>query len=401
MAKKISDSLEAARNIGKTPGRPILPSAPQSPSLVKVQPIEDEVGFDTPTRFAFMGLGQGGCRMADKFYSYGYRRVGLYNSTDQDFEGLDPAIVRWHAGAGGAAKDMQRAVTILANRKSECMDLFSRAWGPKFDWGIICAGLGGGTGGGSIVSFVQLAKSYAKQCGVDPERIGALVSLPRRAEGAQVCANAARAFRALLSMKVTPLIVIDNEKINDVFAPSMRKLHDTANESIVSTFNAFNYYAGRRSTFSTFDTAEWLDILSSGILALGASALDATSIHSVADVSAQVRSALAGRVLADVDLSSGRVGAAIMVASEDVLDRFSSDYFDAGFSAVVTTLTQNDPNKVVLAHRGLYGEDDNNDSLFCFTAVGGLQPPKRLKELEEEGKLAQGDSTSAGSYFGL
>lgn len=401
MAKKITDSLEAARSINKTPGRPTLPSALKRDNVVKVQPIEDELGYDSATKFAFMGLGQGGCRMADKFYSYGYRRVGLYNSTDQDFDGLDPAITRWHANAGGAAKNMQKAVEILSDKKSECLDLFSRAWGPKFDWGIVCAGLGGGTGGGSIVSFVQLAKAYAKQCGNDPNRIGALVSLPRRAEGAQVCANAVRAFRALLSLKVTPLLVIDNEKINDVFSPSMRKLHDTANESVVSTFNAFNYYAGRRSTFSTFDSAEWLDVLSSGILAIGVAELDAAGIYSVADVSSQVRAVLDGRVLADVDLTSGRVGAAVIVASEDTLDKFSSDYFDAGFAAVATAMTQNDPNKVVLSHRGLYAHESDDESLLCFTAVGGLNPPTRLQELEEEGKLAQGNSATTGSYLGL
>ena len=61
-----------------------LPTAPEPE-----KEYEDEV--EGAYKFAFMGAGQGGSRMAEAFYSLGYRRISVINTAQQDLN----TIYKW------------------------------------------------------------------------------------------------------------------------------------------------------------------------------------------------------------------------------------------------------------------------------------------------------------------
>ena len=67
--------------------------------------VNDEFNYDVAFNLAFVGSGQGGARLASSFYDLGYRRVGLFNTAESDFQGLPDAIERHTLDLGGAAKD--------------------------------------------------------------------------------------------------------------------------------------------------------------------------------------------------------------------------------------------------------------------------------------------------------
>ena len=66
--------------------------------------VNDAFDYETAFNLAFVGSGQGGARLASSFYDLGYRRVGLFNTAESDFQGLPDAIERHTLDLGGAAK---------------------------------------------------------------------------------------------------------------------------------------------------------------------------------------------------------------------------------------------------------------------------------------------------------
>lgn len=164
--------------------RAISPSA-HKPALRQVS-VNDTFDYDVALNMAFLGAGQGGGRIANAFWHIGYRRVGVFNTTDTDFEGLDTDVPTLSLDIGGAAKDMQFARQSLRGREEEIRDLMVRAWGNTLDLALVCVGLGGGSGSGTAMPLVRLARKYMEDKGGQP-RVGAVVSLPNPTEGQQVC----------------------------------------------------------------------------------------------------------------------------------------------------------------------------------------------------------------------
>jgi cell division GTPase FtsZ len=360
--------------------------------------IHDQFSYDVAFRMAFLGTGQGGGRIADAFYRLGYRRVAAFNTTDNDFDGL--AIDQLHSlETGGSAKDTKQAAAALRHREEEIVDLMMRSWGNELDCALICASLGGGTGSGTAPQLVQVARRYMEDRGLPP-RVGALVSLPTVTEGYQVCRNAVTAFKQLMDMQVSPLIVIDNARIQQLYRPGITQLHAKANNTISSLLHLFNQLAAIHSQFITFDRSELAQLLDSGICVMGAASID--NINSPADVSKAIREELTNNVLAEVDLSRGKKAACLFVGSQDVLDSLDLSFFDAGYSQLDRTLGSAYDGKVeTVVHRGLYlgGEP----GLQAYTMISELDPPKeRLAELAKKGGLINGGGMSSiGDYLGV
>lgn len=361
--------------------------ASHKPASVKAVEIADTFTYDTAMHMAFIGVGQGGGKIAQSFWEIGYRRVGAFNTTDSDFEGLDPQIPKLSLNIGGAAKNMQLARNAVRESGEDIYDLITRAWGSKFDCAIICVGLGGGTGGGSALPFVELARKYMTEKGLTT-RVGAIVSLPSVDEGQQVCRNAITAFNELHSAGVSPLIIIDNDKIADLYNPPMSQLLPKSNELISQLFHLFNQLANTKSSHITFDRAEFAQLMDNGIVVMGSADIDVNNIKGPADISTEIREQLAANVLADIDLRTGSIAACVFVAGQDVLDAYSKDYFAAGYTTLnrlVGSALPEDTPKVV--HRGLYvGED----GLQCYTMVSQLEPPmNKLQALARQAGTTQ------------
>lgn len=349
--------------------------------------INDAFGHDVAFSMAFIGAGQGGGRMADAFYNLGYRRVAVFNTTESDFHGINEAIPKFSLDIGGAAKDAAWAKAQLKGRTEEIWDLLTRAWGNTIDYGMVCVGLGGGSGSGTASSLVQIARKYLESKG-RPPRVGAIVSLPPVSEGQQVAKNAVNAFKELLHLKVSPLIIVDNARIQDVYRPAMSKLYGTANELVSSLLHLFNTLAAAKSEHVTFDRSELGQLLDGGIVVMGSADIEIGRVESPADISTCIREQFEDSVLAQVDPRTGKKGACIFVADSTVLDTYSREYFDAGFTQLDRTIGQESGGDTVI-HPGVYpGDPESQQGLQCYTMISELAPPhQRLSELAKKAGL--------------
>jgi len=374
----------------------LSPSSRQQ--AVKQVVVNDEFGYDVAFNMAFLGTGQGGSRIANAFYQLGYRRVAVMNTTDMDFAGIAEPIPKLNLAVGGAAKDPIFAANSLRGREEEVWDLMTRSWGNSPDYALICVGLGGGTGSGTTPILVDLARKYMESKG-KPPRVGCIVSLPPTTEGQQVSKNAVQTFKTLLDMKVSPMLIIDNARIHELYKPGMTRLHATANETVSQLFHLFNQLAAVHSEFITFDRAEFAQLLDGGVVVLGAADIPVESINTPADISTRIREDLTNNVLATVDLKRGKKAACLFVGSQDVLDSLSLDYFDAGFTQLDRLIGSAYSKKVpTVIHRGLYlGAEPG---LQCYTMISELDPPlDRLAELGKKGMLDTASSPKGVASF--
>jgi cell division GTPase FtsZ len=353
--------------------------------------INDAFPYDVAFNMAFLGSGQGGARLASSFYDLGYRRVGLFNTAESDFQGLPAEIQRHTLPLGGAAKDARFAEAALNGHEEEIWDLLQRSWGNDVDYGLICVGLGGGTGSGTSGRLVQIAREYMESKGKAP-RVGVIASIPSYTEGQQVCRNAVTAFQRLLELKVSPLILIDNARINTLYRPGMTQLFNVANSTVSQLFHLFNQLAAVHSPLITFDRSELAQLLDHGICVMGAASLQ--NITSPADISAAIRDQLTNNVLAEVDLKQGTKGACLFVGDQEHLDSLSLDFFDAGFTQMNRTLKGG--NSVV--HRGVY--IGSSPGLQAYAMISDLKPPiATLAKLAKEANITKSQLSGGMAQF--
>jgi cell division GTPase FtsZ len=380
--------------------RALTPAAKQR--AARQVAVNDAFPYEVAFQCAFLGSGQGGSRIADSFYQLGYRRVAVFNTTDRDFYGISTDIPTLSFDIGGAAKDAGFAAQHLKGRDQEVWDLMLRAWGNVVDYALVCVSLGGGTGSGTVSGLVQMARKYMESKGRTP-RVGAIISLPQVDEGQQTARNTVIAFQELLTLKASPLIIIDNKRIDEVYdKPGFADLYPIANKAVSQLFHLFNQLAASDKGTITFDQSELAQLLDSGIVVMGATDIPVAEIKSPADISTRIREDLANSVLAAVDIKRGRKGACLFVSSRDVLKAFSSDFFAAGFDQLERIVGSAYGGQVAtVIHRGVYPVGDGG--LQCYTMISELDPPReRLGELARKAGLdVQRVTSSIAAYLGV
>ena len=80
----------------------------------KVEKNKDEC--DVAFKFAFVGAGQGGSRIAHAFHRLGYRKLSAINTAQQDLNTIDLEH-KLCIGTGGAGKDPSKAKSDFEERK--------------------------------------------------------------------------------------------------------------------------------------------------------------------------------------------------------------------------------------------------------------------------------------------
>lgn len=410
--QKMEKAMEAAKAAPRRPSP--RDASPPPPTRLRVPPpIEDDFGTVTvdvdgeqveqKVRVAMttglLGTGQGGARIAQAFWNLGYRHVGAFNTTETDFKGIAADMPKFSMDIGGAGKDMRMALEALSRREEEAYELMTRAWGDRLDCALICVGLGGGTGSGTGARLVELARRYMEDKN-RPPRVGAVVSLPT-AEGQMVARNAVTAFRDLVAVKASPLIIMDNARIDELYNDEgVAKLFPLANDAVARMFHLFNLRAAEHSEHITFDRSEFAQLLDGGIVVMGEADIDVKAITSPADVSQAIRERLARNVLASVDLTRGKKAACVFTGEKAVLDSFPTAYFEAGFNQLdrVVGSARKDGAPTVI-HRGLY--EGTERGLQCYTMISELPPPHdRLADLARKGGLDR-NAPGLAQFLGL
>ena len=341
--------------------------------------VEDEVqvAFD----FAFVGAGQGGSRIAETFQKIGYKRVAAINTAQQDLNSVTVENKKC-IGQGGAGKDHSVAAKLFKENKEDVIDFLKYSFGEKFDKIFVCAGAGGGTGAGMTEDLIYTCKEIQETNKSESNKVGLFLALPKYSEGKKVCENAInvleKAYKLVEDGVVSPLIVVDNEKITKMY-PSLAvsKFWQTANMSIAGIFHLFNLISSKDSSYTSFDKKDYQTVLESGAMIFGTSKVkdwkDAVAI------SRSVRENLKNNLLCGgFDISTGNIAAAVAMANTDILDELPESHLDQAFEQLNRMLGAGST-----LHRGVYSS--NKNELNIFTAVANLgKPEDKINELKNQ-----------------
>jgi cell division GTPase FtsZ len=342
--------------------------------------------FQGAFKFAIIGSGQGGGRLAHTFWNMGYKRVAVLNTSEQDLSSIDmPAERKMLIGSGGAGKNPAVAAAVLKEHKEDVLDFMRRSFGPGFDRVICCASAAGGTGSGTLMHVVDAAIELQQSLKTTSQKVGVILALPKISEGQKLNANAYNILRDAIALVdkglVSPLILVDNEKISSLYPKlAVDSFWDTANKSLISLFHLFNLTAIRESRYTSFDPSDLRTILDSGLITFGATPVD--QWKDATGIAYAIRNSLKKNILSGgVSLDTGSVAGAIVIGSEEVLTEVPQANLDTAFEQLTRILK---PGNTV--HRGIYR--GNKPGLVVYTMIGGLgRPSDKLAELRKAGNV--------------
>jgi len=219
--------------------------------------IDDAGGSLT---YGIVGSGQGGGRMAKAFYDLGYTKTVAFNLAESDLNYLDlPDRHKHHLkfeGSQGAGKNHEFSQKAFETRSQEIFNKFKEIFGNDIDRIMICVGVGGGTGGGSVMQLLKVAKKYFTYIGVDNpnERVGVVASLPTTGECASpVVANNSYnrmndLCKAAEKKEFAPLVIVDNDKIKKLYPKlTVKQFWPTLNNTVAGLFHIFNILSNKDS----------------------------------------------------------------------------------------------------------------------------------------------------------
>jgi len=355
--------------------------------------VENTVGGSV--RYAFVGSGQGGGRLAEAFYSLGYNKTICVNTSPQDLHGIgvpESQKILLEAGAGGAGKDMVAGEDALVKNQQHVYNAMKQIFGKHVDHLIICAGAGGGSGGGSLIPLIMIAKKYLQYCGYVEDvdsRVGVLMTLPTNGEATsvKVATNsytlASKVSDLAEANSISPLLVLDNDRTQKLYGNSkkltMKNFWPTINANVATLFDIFNRVSSKHSDYTSFDPADYQTITKAG----GHTIMGVTSIHPAklndeTEVFKQLKESLSKTLLADgFDLTTATCASAIIVGGKDTFENVEGlpNIIDYAFDMLATM------TGAATVHRGVY--EDDRAGLRIYTIISGLKRPSaRYRKLE-------------------
>ncbi len=363
-----------------------IPEAVMPPTTeVQVEdPHKDK--FDSAVRMAFLGAGQGGGRIVQSFFNFGYRRVCAVNTTNQDLAPLSlPNKLVIGDNRGGAGKDPIEGELAAKESYEDIMDLLMRSWGESVEQMFVCVGAGGGSGTGSWPVLLDAMREYGKSTNIEKpfyKHLGVIMTMPKRSEGARVQRNAHKAIGLALDKlekhQISALILVDNAKIHELYPGLPVKMFwQVANDNFAGIFHTFNLLAAKDSEYNTFDRADLRSVIRNGMMIFGRTRVEKWSGKE--DISVAVRQNLKKTLLADgFDLSKADMAGAIVVAHDEVLQTIPMENIDYAFNSLGRSLG----NEGITLHNGIY--EGRRPGMEVFTIISGLETPKdRVEELEK------------------
>ncbi len=367
---------------------PTLELEEYAPQMIEDDSVEDLIGGST--HYAWLGAGQCGGRLVKSFYELGYRKALALNTTHHDLDLLElPNSQKFLMDIGemGAGKDMSRGQEATQRYQQEIIHLKQKIFGSKVNHIMVCFGAGGGTGSGSALKLVDIAKKYARHVGIENpnKRVGVMLTLPTVGEASSplVSQNTYRVVSELGQLaqegKISPLIIIDNEKISKMYPGlTVKNFWSTINNTVAGLFDIFNRLSALSTDYTSFDTVDYHSIMEAG----GCAIMGLTKVTEFKDkyaISTAVKHNLQKTLLANgFDLSSAKVAGCIMVGGRKLMENVPGLQDNINYAFDVLS----DITGKATVHRGIY--EDNKDSLRVYTVIGGLDmPAKRLAEFTD------------------
>ena len=360
---------------------------PETPDPVSTSEIADTFEHPVAFKFAFVGVGQAGGRIARTFQELGYARVCAINTAAADLAELKtfPANTKLDIGEQqGAGKDPEVAARLVKDKDGEIYDLYKRAWGPDVDYAFICLSGAGGSGAGMYRKAVEVAKVFMRDH-KRPVKVGVIMALPKNSEGQRGAKNVLHSMRQLPALNLSPIIFIDNERFLSLYGNTvaLQQEKPASNASTAQLLHTFNRLAGTESEDvggTTFDPADFSRCMDSGVVAFAAASVKQWS--NPTDLTGPIREQLQRNTLVSLDLTGGTVAGLLYVitgAAWDGPQAIGASSIDHGNASMHRLLKQQDS---VVFH-GVYPAQ-GKDGVKILAMVGGLPfPEERIADLAE------------------
>jgi cell division GTPase FtsZ len=355
--------------------------------------IEEEIGvvdrIKGSTRYAWLGSGQCGGRLVKSFYDLGYKKVLAMNTAYHDLDMLEIPVEQkflMDIGELGAGKDIERGERAVHQYQQEILHLARQIISTQVDHIMVCFGAGGGTGSGSIIGLINIAKRYARYIGLQNpnKKVGVVMTLPTVGEASSplVAENAYRVATRLGELasarEISPLIIVDNDKINKMYPGlTVKSFWPSINNTVAGLFDIFNRISALSTQYTSFDPVDYHSIIESG----GCTIMGLTKVKKYDEkyaISEAVKNNLQKTLLASgFDLSTAKLAGCIAVGGKTLMNKASGlqDNINYAFD-VLSEITGR-----ATIHRGIY--EDDRESLRVYTIIGGLDSPTgRLEELK-------------------
>lgn len=348
---------------------------------------------NTAVKMAFLGAGQGGGNLAEAFWQLGYRRVAVVNTTSRDMQRLTIPETNRHLfkSPGGAGKDPSVGKKCIEAEYEDVFRLCQNSFKKDVDQILICAGMGGGTGTGSVRTLINLAREYLTSIGVKDAatKVGVIATLPTRDESAAVQRNALEALEPLLDLaergELSPLVLVDNARVMALYGQaSVVDVWTKANKNIAALFDVFNVLcaADDDSVHVTCDPQDYRTVLLSGILTFGRTKIG--EVKKPSDLADAVRENVKkGLLVEGLDISRATHGAAILLADAESLNTISQEALENAFGSLNRLMHQGPETKL---HRGVYASA--KPGIYLYSILGNLgRPAQRLAEMKAKAGL--------------
>lgn len=364
---------------------------PDPPSGDSSGEIADTFASPVAYKFAFIGVGQAGGRIAKTFQDLGYARVAAVNTAVADLAELTtfPASAKLDVGSQqGAGKDPTAAAALFEGQHESLIELMVRSWGTDVDHVFVCFAAGGGTGAGGFTAVANAAKDYMKSLKKSPKKVGCIMAMPKDAEGQRPAANTVYSASKLAVLNLSPIIFVDNERFKTLYGKriAVNQEKPASNAGTAKLFHVFNQLAGTKSESvggTTFDAGDFAKLLDSGVVAFAAATVKDWTTPGA--VSQAIRSQLEQNVLASLTLSDGDVAGLLYVISGKAWDGDTAvtvEQLDSGVEMMNRMLCVKDTTKNTTVFSGVYPSGGSTDEIQILGMVGGLPYPKaRLQEL--------------------
>jgi tubulin-like protein CetZ len=368
--KALRERLAGMQAEAETPDKIIKEEKKMTPKIVKKKSI----------KMGIIGSGQAGSRLAETFAELGYNAVAI-NTAKQDLEQIKlPEVNKLFLdySIGGASKDQSIGHDAAQMHKDSIYELVKDKLGDSQVF-VLCFSLGGGSGGGSASTLVDVLSIFEKP-------IVVITVLPMLNEDAQTKSNALDTLSNLSKMvqnkTIHNLIVADNTKIESIFADvGQLDFYSVSNAAICEPLDVFNTYSAMSSKVKSLDGMELLKILIDGE---GLSLMGQMAVYNYEEdtslAEAVITNLSSGLLASGFDLKQTKYAGVIILANEGVWARIPSSSINYAMSMI-----QDVAGTPAGIFRGIYEADLKEDAVMVYSFFSGLAlPDARVEELKKE-----------------
>ncbi|MCM3716062.1 plasmid replication protein [Alkalihalobacillus oceani] len=365
------------------------------------QQLLRDSNVDISMKFGFLGLGMGGCsiaaacadiEMAKTNYRFPYSAL-LVNTNKVDLDKIETKnslIRKLLVGNGkGAGRNPSVGEQIFReNQEAIKNEILTQFKDSEFVW--VVAGLGGGTGTGSIIQAAQTLYNN----GFD-NKFGLILTLPRLTEGKVVLDNALEQLQTisrLMDSAFGSIILVDNNKLYGDYTTlepnaSVSDYLNFSNEYVADTLHELNIITASFKPYGEFhfDSSEFENLIKTPrILHLAKFSLPANSVDTDQSLTyiRQLEEYIQNGVLSGgYRLNKASRLAVSIITNESTSQRIFNLTFSNTIEKQLLEIAPIASERPIAQYK--YNLKNKND-IYFYVLLAGLPLPTSIKALVEE-----------------